>query len=99
MKKYVYFILCLSLIPAVFAETDVSDKNAQLIQAAKYDNLSTVQNLLANGADINAKDKNGKTALMLAARDERTRIVKALLAKGADVNVKDKDGKTVWKLK
>jgi ankyrin repeat protein len=74
---------------AVFAETNIPAKDAQLIQAAKDGNLSTVQTLLAQGADINAKGKYGTTALMDAVRKGHTKIVEVLLANGADVNAKD----------
>ena len=69
-------------------------KNAQLIQAAKDGNLPTVQTLLAEGANINAKDNHGQTALFMAAFGGHTEIVKLLLGKGADVNAKDNDGAT-----
>ena len=43
-----------------------------------------------NGADINAKDKDGETVLMYAARGGNTDIVNLLLDKGAKVNATDK---------
>jgi hypothetical protein len=49
---------------------------------------------LAEGADVNARDKDGGTALMMASVTGRNEAVLALLAKGADVNTKDKDGLT-----
>ena len=39
MKQVLFFIVCISLAPAVFAETAVSDNNVQLLQAAKDSNL------------------------------------------------------------
>jgi ankyrin repeat protein len=51
--------------------------------------------LLANKADVNAKNKYGATALLLAASTKgHKEIVEVLLAHGADANVKDKDGAT-----
>lgn len=41
------------------ANAGASDKDTQLIYAAKGGNLSAVQTLLADGADINAKDTGG----------------------------------------
>lgn len=40
--------------------------NQDLIDAAGKGDLETVKRLLANGADVNAKDNDGKTALMVA---------------------------------
>jgi len=83
------------MISVAFAETDVSEKNAQLIQAAKDNNFAAVQTLLAGGADVNAKrTTDGVTALMWAALNGNTEIVKLLLEKGADINAKSNDGLT-----
>jgi ankyrin repeat protein len=57
-----------------------------------------VQALLTQGADVNAKDKGGFTALMDAAWEGHTDTVQALLAQGADVNAKNKNGDTALML-
>ena len=65
------------------------------MKAAMWGNTECVKELLIAGAKINAKNKDGKTALMLAVwRGGNAECVKALLAAGADVSAKDKDGKT-----
>lgn len=46
------------------------------------------------GAGVNARGRNGATALMGAASEGRTETVMLLLGKGADVNAKDNDGWT-----
>jgi len=50
--------------------------------------------LLKKGADVNAKDKYGYTALILVSEKGHTEIVAMLLEKGADVNAKRNDGNT-----
>jgi len=55
-----------------------------LIIAANYDDAATVQALLAEGVDVNTRNKLGQTALMMASRDGHLDVVQALLAKGAD---------------
>ena len=45
-------------------------------------------------ARVDAKDRNGQTALMWAAWQGHAEVVKALIAGGADVSVKNEDGDT-----
>jgi ankyrin repeat protein len=68
---------------------DLSNKNTQLIQAAEKDDIQAVQTLLASGAEVNAANTYGVTALMMAAQNGHTDIVKVLLEAKADVNTKD----------
>lgn len=50
--------------------------------------------LLKNGANINAVNNNGTTALNLAAQKGYYRMVELFLKKGADVNISDNNGCT-----
>ena len=68
--------------------------NPDLIRAARSRDIAAVRALLAKGADVNAKDKNGSTALMLVASRGHTDALRALLAAGANVNAKDIGGGT-----
>ena len=59
--------------------------------------VQVVGQLLAKGADVQAQDKNGATALMLASGVVglgHAEVVGQLLAKGADVQAQNKEGKT-----
>jgi ankyrin repeat protein len=58
--------------------------NARLLSAARTGDISTVRRLLKQGADLEARDEGGRTALARAADCGDTEIVKLLLAKGAD---------------
>jgi ankyrin repeat protein len=53
------------------------------MQAAFSGNPDTVHALLAAGADVNAKDRDGWTALMFAAVKGHTDIVRVLRQAGA----------------
>jgi ankyrin repeat protein len=53
-----------------------------------------VELLIAEGADVNARDNYKWTPLNYAAHGGHKEIVELLIAAGADVNARDKDGKT-----
>lgn len=53
-----------------------------------------VKILLQRGADVNAQDRLGMTALMMASRYGLSEIIKILLDNKADVNIRDKQRKT-----
>src|SRR5512134_2345858 len=56
-------------------------------EATKQGDLEKVRSLLEEGADINAKDRYGQTALMNAAHAGQVELVRLLVEKGADLNV------------
>jgi ankyrin repeat protein len=66
----------------------------ELMEAARIEDLATVNVLLRKGTDVNVKEASGSTALMVAAFKGNLEIVKVLMDKGADVNLKDKAGGT-----
>lgn len=56
-----------------------------------------VKKLIAEGANVNAKDKEDITPLMFAVLNNFDRIVNILIQKGADVNARDNEGQTPLK--
>ena len=64
-----------------------------LIDAAKNGDIELVQRLLDRGADVNAQDDYGNTALSNH-HSISIDIVRLLLDKGADLDIKDRDGNT-----
>ena len=58
------------------------------------DSLAIVQLLINEGADIDAGDKDGRTALIRAVLVGNTGVIKFLINEGADIDAGDKDGRT-----
>ena len=63
-------------------------------EAAAAGDIGQVQIHILRGTDVNAKDKNGQTALHNAARYGHQAVVEMLIANGANVNLENKDGET-----
>lgn len=82
-------------------EVTASGQTPLMLAAKQRDSLETIQVLLANGAVIDPKDKQGQNALMYAVSGNRdstpdsiSAAVKALIAAKADVNNVDVTGLT-----
>jgi len=71
-----------------FCQIAHGDQGLALIQAAGENDLTQVQNLLEKGTDVNAKNNEGVTPLMMGSVMGHVEVVKRLLERGADVNAK-----------
>ena len=67
---------------------------AELAKAIRDGDLKAVRAQLDAGVDVNARDADGDTSLLLAAVYAGPECVELLLKKGADVNVANKLGVT-----
>jgi ankyrin repeat protein len=65
-----------------------------LMNAALYNNLELVQELIKRKANLDLQDKIGYTALHFAAQEAHVDMVKMLLDNGANPNLADKHGNT-----
>jgi len=84
--------------PLPNARDSFADKStalsAALRAASGEGKTEAIEYLLANGADLNSKNRYRRNALMLAAEKGHTETVKVLIEKGAKVNDTDDDRKS-----
>jgi hypothetical protein len=66
----------------------------ELWQIAGAGNVERLEQILAQGADVNAGDRTGVTPLMRAAYHGELPMVRALIQHGADLDAKDSGGLT-----
>jgi len=81
----------------IAAGTDVDAKTrgeTPLLWAARFGQSQVAELLIAEGADVNAKNVVGQTPLHWAAMAGHKEIIELLIAAGADVNAKTKRGDT-----
>jgi outer membrane protein assembly factor BamB len=64
----------------------------ELIEAAFFNDINKVEELVENGANVNANDKFGHTALMHACQIVNKKMVKILLQAGANPKTEDPEG-------
>ncbi|MDE0092482.1 MAG: ankyrin repeat domain-containing protein [Oligoflexia bacterium] len=66
--------------------------NEELLEAVKKNQIESVQKLLDQSADVNARNNNGETPLILASYYGRPKIAQILLNRGALVNAQNNNG-------
>ena len=81
------FLLLLTLFAGQASAADT--KTEELLETAGKAGPEEVRQLIRAGADVNAKNKDGMTPLMLAAgNNPNPEVLKVLIEAGADVNAK-----------
>jgi ankyrin repeat protein len=88
-------LLCSMLSPAGAQKgADQINVNGQLVLAARAGVVPRVAALLAEGAKVDSRDRNGDSPLNMAAAKGRADLVDLLLGAGADVNLANLSGVT-----
>jgi ankyrin repeat protein len=68
-----------------------TSREDDLITSARTGDLSTLKARLAEGVNTEVRERQGRTALMLAAENGHAEIVRILVEHGADLNAKSRD--------
>ena len=84
-------ILALALLAQTVVPLTSAGQAAEtrLHAAAASDDVATISELLSKGAQIDARDDRGATALLVATHHNNINAARALIEAGADVNAKD----------
>ena len=78
-----------NILITIAAVLSVGCGGSPIHDAVSTENIEAIKQHLAAGADVNAKDEDGKAPLHKAALHGRKEIAEMLIANGADVNVLD----------
>ena len=82
------------MVAAGAAQDATTRRNAEELKSA----VEAVKVLVELGADVNAKNDDGQTAMHAAAFNGADAIVELLAARGAAVDLPDKKGETPWSM-
>lgn len=67
------------------------------LEAVKQGDIKDAEKLLEQGADVNAQDEDGWTALMFSAKSQNVEMAQMLMDNGADNEIRNKEGnKAIW---
>jgi ankyrin repeat protein len=89
MKKYLFIFALLLCAASLFGQ--------DLFSIAEKGTPEQIQAAIKAGADVHARDKDGKTALMWAAGyNENPDVITTLLKAGANGKLKSSEGKTAF---
>jgi ankyrin repeat protein len=97
-RAFVVFYSCVAAGVALLVLVVFRRAGRRLFRAAKAGDISRVRLLLADGADVNARRWNNRTALIAAAEAGHIAVVEHLLERGADPNARLTDGESALSL-
>ncbi|MCJ7932846.1 MAG: ankyrin repeat domain-containing protein [Chryseobacterium sp.] len=92
--KVLLFLLAFGCMSACEIKPGNSSKENRMqkkniIDLVKKNDIAAVKSALDHGADVNTRDKNGRSLLLMATLEKQTEMVKLLVAYQADVNLQD----------
>lgn len=85
--SWVALVLAIVAYPMFASGQSVNE--TKLHRAAASDDVAAIRDLLSKGTNIDAKDVDGRTALLVATHRNTINAARVLIEAGADVNAKD----------
>lgn len=85
-----------AFLEAIPRHSDIANPNATLLQAAAGGEADLVALALRAGADLEARDDRGRTALLLAVTEDHVHVADLLVAMGASADTLDERHDTPW---
>ena len=76
----------LGLVPPIRCNDELMPLNARFLVAARNADGPAMERVLREGANVNARNRLGETALVVALKQDRVDLAQVMLAAGADVN-------------
>ncbi|SHN65631.1 Ankyrin repeat-containing protein, partial [Desulfovibrio litoralis DSM 11393] len=96
MFKLFSIVISVLLVSLLLSVSAFAMSDEDFIQLCKKGTLEEVKKAIANGANVNAKDIDDRTALMRAVYSNPSPdVIAELIKAGADVNAKDINDNTV----
>jgi ankyrin repeat protein len=86
MNTKLFMVALFTLLAFMFSNAQSQELDNKLIEAAKIGDVGGVTTWIKEGANVNAKDLFGNTALLCALQSGNIPCVDFILTKGADVN-------------
>lgn len=86
--KFALVVCLIFYSSGIFSETNTMQQQ-KFFEAVRSESVVTIQKMIADGFDIETRDDQGRTALLLATQLNEIEIAKALIKAEADVNAKD----------
>lgn len=74
--------------PADYSKQEMMQET-NIIDLVKKNDIAGVKSALDNGADVNTRDKKGRSLLLIATIERQTEMAKLLVSCKADVNLQD----------
>jgi len=86
MNTKLIMVALFILLAFTFSNAQSQELDKKLIEACKIGDVGAVTTRIKEGANVNAKDVFGESALICALQSGNTKSADFLLTKGADVN-------------